>query len=420
MRTLYISYFGLREPLVQTQVLPYLREVGRAGTGLNLLTFEPRMRAAWTPEAFDEARGRLAGEGVRWFALPYHKRPTLPATLYDVAAGACTAARIVRRYGIDTVHARGHIPAVMGAAVKKLTGARLLFDIRGFMAEEYVDAGVWPAGGALYRMVKSAERRLLRTSDGFAVLTERAREILFPGAADTDARGRPVEVIPCCVDSGRFALPEAVTRDDLRARLGVAGRRVVVYVGSLGGWYMNAEMAGFLAEAHRQDPTTFTMILSQSPPEQITGPLARLGLPAGDVMVRAVAPEEVPSYLWAADLAVSFVRPCYSKLSSSPTKFAEYLACGLPVVSTAGVGDVDAVIEADRVGVLLHEFNPPAYRHALEAADALRAEPGVAGRCASTARARFDLEGVAGVRYRRLYERLHEPRGLAVARASAG
>ena len=30
-KTLYICYFGLREPLVQTQVLPYLRELLREG-----------------------------------------------------------------------------------------------------------------------------------------------------------------------------------------------------------------------------------------------------------------------------------------------------------------------------------------------------------------------------------------------------
>jgi len=32
-KTLYICYFGLREPLVQTQVLPYLREIGKGGVG---------------------------------------------------------------------------------------------------------------------------------------------------------------------------------------------------------------------------------------------------------------------------------------------------------------------------------------------------------------------------------------------------
>ena len=41
---------------------------------------------------------------------------------------------------------------------------------------------------------------------------------------------------------------------------------------------------------------------------------------------------------------MSFIKPCLSKLSSSPTKVGEYLAAGLPVISTAGIGDVDDLL----------------------------------------------------------------------------
>src|SRR5262249_55856032 len=348
MRTLYLCYFGLREPLVRTQVLPYLREIGRSGTDVSLLTFEPRMRRSWTRAALDQERDRLRAEGIRWFALPYHKSPSLPATLYAWATGARLVARLVRRHAIDTLHARSHVACLMGAVVKRLTGARLIFDFRGLMAEEYVDAGTWPEGGYLYHLAKAAERHLLKVSDGFVVLTERARELLFPGSEDTDPRGRPIEVIPCCVDFRRVRAAGGGTRDRLRAELGVTSRRVVVYVGALGGWYMTEEMVDFLDEARRQDPSTFALVLTQSPPEWVAGLLLRRGLSAGDYLVRAVPPEAIPSYLRAADVALSFIKPCYSKLSSSPTKVAEYLAAGLPVVSSSGIGDLDAVIEGDR------------------------------------------------------------------------
>jgi glycosyltransferase involved in cell wall biosynthesis len=411
MRTLYICYFGLREPLVQTQVLPYLREISRSGVDVSLLTFEPSMRRSWPREDADAWRARLRDEGIHWFAMPYHKSPSLPATLYDVASGALKIARLVRRYKIDTLHARNHVACVMGAMVKRLTGVRLIFDIRGFMAEEYVDGGAWPEGGFLFRLTKAAERRLLRVSDGFVVLTERAREILFPGCTDTDSRGRPIEVIPCCVDSQRFQKAGGPTRDALRASLGLDGRRVIVYVGNLGWWYMTEQMADFLAEARRQDPSSLALVMTQSPFERIEGPLRQRGLSDEDFRILRVSPEEVPAYLRAADVALSFVKPCYSKLSSSPTKFAEYLACGLPVVSSAEIGDLDAIVEGDRVGVLVREFTPEAYRRALEAIESLRGEEGLSDRCLASARDRFDLEEVGGVRYRRLYERVGEGRG---------
>ena len=132
MRTLYLCYFGLREPLVQTQVLPYLRQINRRGIEVGLLTFEPEYRLrSWSRAELLDWRARLQADGIRWFSLPYHKRPSLPATTYDIAVGGWIAARLVRRYRYDVVHARAHVAAAMGAIAKRLTGCRLIFDIRG-------------------------------------------------------------------------------------------------------------------------------------------------------------------------------------------------------------------------------------------------------------------------------------------------
>ncbi|MCV4754379.1 hypothetical protein OFC37_33460, partial [Escherichia coli] len=70
----------------------------------------------------------------------------------------------------------------------------MLFDIRGFMPEEYTDAGIWPEGGLLYRTAKTIEKWLMKESDAFVVLTEKARDILFPESRETgrDRLGRPV------------------------------------------------------------------------------------------------------------------------------------------------------------------------------------------------------------------------------------
>ena len=59
-KTLYLCYFGLREPLVQTQVIPYLREISKGGTEVSLLTFEPNPRQNWTKEQIETEREKLA------------------------------------------------------------------------------------------------------------------------------------------------------------------------------------------------------------------------------------------------------------------------------------------------------------------------------------------------------------------------
>lgn len=406
VRTLYVCYFGLREPLVQTQVLPYLRQLKSENIQVSLLTFEPRLRQTWSSDEISKERATLNAEGITWHYLKYHKWPSLPATIYDMALGAWTVLRIMRREGVTILHARNHVPALMSAVAKRLKGGRLVFDIRGFMPEEYTDAGVWPENGYLYRGLKRVERYLLRVADAFVLLTERARDIVFPGCLDTDNLGRPIEVIPCCVDFERFGAAENTSRESLRAELNLTDRRVIVYLGSFGGWYLTDEMTEFLAVAHNQNLATFSMILTQSPPQIVIDRMCELGIAQENFLVTQVTPREVPRYLKVADIAISFIKACYSKQSSSPTKIAEYLASGLPVVCNAGVGDLDRLIQEQHVGALLTEFTSPAYLKALQEIDTMRGDKTLAERLREVARREFDLVGVGGTRYRRLYQRL--------------
>ncbi|HEX3110554.1 MAG TPA: glycosyltransferase [Thermoanaerobaculia bacterium] len=378
VRSLYICYFGLREPLVQTQVLPYLRELTARGVEMSLLTFEP--------EPFDQSewRERLRGDGINWYTLRYHKRPTLPATLYDIVRGAFRAASIARRGKIGILHGRSHVGAAIGALAKRMCGARLIFDFRGLLAEEYVDHGNWRAGGVLFRLTKGAERWLLRDADGVVFLTQ--------AIADKNVCA-PVEVIPCCVDIERYAGAG-------RWELGVADRVVYVYSGALGGYYLFEEMARLV----RADPRAFALILTKSDPQPMTDALRRAGFSAADFRVLSVAPEDVPKYLRASDVGISLIRQSPARRAASPTKFAEYLAAGLPVIHSAAVGDLDAQIEQHRVGVLVRSLDDAAYAEAIRAVTELRRDPELEARCRALAHAEYDLHDVGGERYRRLYD----------------
>jgi glycosyltransferase involved in cell wall biosynthesis len=404
VRTLYICYFGLNEPLVQTQVLPYLRELQKDGIEVSLLTFEPHFRKSWTADKLNEVRAQMAAEGIDWHAAAYHKRPSVPATAYDILNGARIIANLIKEKEFDVLHGRTLIGVVMALAGRRLATRRpkVIYDMRGFFAEEYTDAGIWPAGGWLYRTAKAIDNRAIRKADAFVVLTEKARSLLFPESAEThrDGRGRPVEVIPCCIDQARFA---AGTWGTLHERLNVGGRTVIAYVGSFGGWYMTDEMLDLFATARRLDPEVFALVLTQRDPAAVKERFKEADYTDDDLLVATVPPDEVPGYLAAADMAISFIKPCYSKRASSPTKIAEYLACGLPVISNRGIGDLDEQLTADGVGVLIDRFDAKAYEAAFSE---IQAMGDVQDRCRESARHRFDLVTVGGPRYRWLYKNL--------------
>lgn len=405
--TLYLCYFGLREPLVQTQVLSYLREIKKIdGVKTSILTFEPDFKEKWSDEEIKLEKEKLAAEGIDWYALPYHKTPSVPATIYDTFRGALFARKLVKEKGVNILHARVHVPALMGAMAKKLTGknVKLLFDIRGFFPEEYTDAGRWKKDGRLYHAVKKIEKWLLKVSDGFVILTEKGKKIMFP--ENGNALKKPIEVIPCCVDFKSFDAVDNGARNRMREKLNLTDRYVIIYVGSFGGWYMTDEMLEFFAVARKHNPKVFTLILTQREQDKIAEKLKERGFSENDFLVTKSSPSEIPEYLSAADAALSFIEACYSKQASSPTKIAEYLAAGLPVILNPGVGDLDELVTEDKVAVSVGEFSETNFLEALEKVDELRAENNFAERCRRSARNRFDLYEVGGKRYRRLYEKL--------------
>ncbi|HEY0430155.1 MAG TPA: glycosyltransferase, partial [Pyrinomonadaceae bacterium] len=385
VRTLYICYFGLREPLVQTQVLPYLRTLAAGGVGVHLLTFEPEMQRTWSTADEVNERARLAEEGISWSALLYHKRPSVPATLYDIAAGAKAAVRLLREHDIRVIHARAHIPLAMALIAQRATGCALIFDLRGLMAEEYADAGVWAEGSLKFRAIKKLERAGLKRADQIVVLTRAMRDWLTKHKLATVDK---IEVIPCCVDFSRYGHEDEHQPPPERFE--------VIYAGSVTGLYLLEEMARFFLALRTREPKAFFRILTKSPADDAAARLQQAGLAPDDFWIGKVSAAEVPSYLRRARLGLSFRKPTFSQVAASPTKIPEYLAAGLPVVSNAGIGDVDDLLEREHVGVVARDFTAAEFARAAEAAYTLANDASLPARAVEVAGRHFDLQTVGG------------------------
>jgi glycosyltransferase involved in cell wall biosynthesis len=162
-------------------------------------------------------------------------------------------------------------------------------------------------------------------------------------------------------------------------------------------------MVQFLAAAKRLFDPLSLLVLTREDASLFSALCDQAGI---QLVTRSAAPHEVPGYLSAADVGLSFRHRFPSQLSCSPIKSAEYLACGLPVVSTSGCGDYDDLIEAERVGVVVHDSGHQAYVDASRELVQLLREPGLAVRCRSVAERLLGLEEVVAPRYSEIYRRL--------------
>src|SRR6185369_15192290 len=140
-------------------------------------------------------------------------------------------------------------------------------------------------------------------------------------------------------------------------------------------WYLTEKMVDFFAALLKGNQKAHLLWLINGSPDRVRELMCSRHVETKNFSVLSVAAAEVPSYLAAADAGLSFIKPCLSKVASSPTKNGEYLACGLPLVINAGIGDSDSLVNDWTVGGLVEEFTEHEYTRIGEMIQAIATEP---------------------------------------------
>ena len=376
---LYISYDGMLEPLGQSQVLAYLEKLA-PNRRIHLISFEKPKDWA-SADKLDALRKRIAKAGIHWHPLRYHKRPTALATAHDVAAGTVRAISIVRRHKLRIVHARSYVAALIALSVKRATGAKLLFDMRGFWADERVDGGIWPQDSRLYRLTKSLERRFLLGSDHVVTLTQASKAEL--GTFDyLQGRVPPISVIPTCADLDRFNIQGPPQCNPV----------VLGYIGSVGTWYLLDEMLKCFVALRALKPDARLLIVNRDEQLYIRERAAANGIDPSLIEIVAAEHREMPRQIGRMSAAMALIKPVYSKIASAPTKLAEYLGCGVPCLGNVAIGDVAETLEGKGVGIALPGFGQDQIGLGIRRLLELTEQPDIQHRCRGVAQQLFSLD----------------------------
>ena len=392
---LYISYDGILEPLGESQVLSYLRELSKGNEfKFFLLSFEKKKD--WDEkEKREKLTTSLKGTNINWVPLRYHKKPTVPATAFDIIFGFMVASFLCLKYRIRIVHARSYVPALIARMLQIIFRLSWIFDMRGFWADERVDSGLWHRNSPLYKLVKKFEKRFLLAATEIVSLTQAAVDVMKK-IPYLENEKKSYTVIPTCVDLNYFTLSNAPSNNEF----------VLGYVGSIGLWYDFAPTAKTFEIILEQKPNARFLILSRENPEEIKKyftPSAR-----GKVEILSVGHKEVPQYMHKMHATAFFIKPFFSKIASAPTKLAEFLACGIPCLTNQGVGDMNKIFFADKVGISIDNYKEErCLRAGIQQFLQLLNEPEIRNHCHNSAVKRFSLESGSAA-YKKIYQKLNQ------------
>jgi len=401
--TFYITYDGLLDPLGSSQILPYLQGIAGHPRSIHILSFEKRERMQFSAT---DLRKILSAQGIAWTPLSFTRGLGLIGKVWDLFRMYFIGFKIVITEKLKIVHARGHASAQVGLFLKRWLGLKLIFDFRGLWVDERVDKGGWdlskPFHRWQYRYYKRVERELLQKADQIVVLTEAVIDEAIRLGTQSKSN---ITVIPCCADFDHFALANEGARLAARTEVSLENDAFVLgYLGSVGGMYMTDRFFRLVELAATYNKNL--RVLALTPDVEKFKSEMRKDLPERLhqlVHVQSATRDEVAKLLPAMNLLVSFIRPSYARMASSPTKLAESFAAGIPAICNYGVGDVASLMSELDAGVVIDADSDDALAAVANTLPLLARKGGF--RLRNEARKKLGLE-VATLHYKNVYRTL--------------
>ena len=362
-KILFISYDGMTDPLGQSQVIPYLQGLSRNGYKIFLLSCEKKQVYATGKHIIVKM---LAGYNIEWITLGYTKKPPILSTVIDIRKLKHKAVQLHKQHSIDMVHTRPGVPALVGQWLKKKYGIKFLNDIREFYADSRVDGKMWDLKNPLYKKVynwfKKKETEQIELSDGIVCLTYAAERIIRQWPAYNASI--PLEVIPCSADLDLFD-PAKITENEknkAREQLQITTNDLIIsYLGSIGGWYLTDEMLQFCKVLSKKMPESKFLFISPHRHKDILQAAGNAGIALEKIFTVKANRQQVPLMLSLSNFSIFFIKPCYSKQSSSPTKHGEIMSMGIPLITNSGVGDVAEIVKKYHSGLVMDGFTEDIY-----------------------------------------------------------
>lgn len=383
-KVLFISYDGLTDPLGQSQILPYMSGLSSRGYEIHILSCEKEQNFKLHQELISK---KCKSSNITWHHVAYKNKYPVISPYSNTKRLKRKLAKLIQQYDFEVFHCRSIIPALCAYPFQSKK-RKLIFDIRGFWADERVEGKIWnlniPIYKYLYHHFKRKEKTLFEKSDAIVTLTRNAKDYIAKHFNTNNTFG----VVPCTVDMNHFNIDKV--KKNKREELGFkADDLVFCYSGSLGTRYLTKEVLQCMSALYQSNKNIRFLVLTKSDLTDLKALLKEYQLQEITV-ITSCNYQDIPAYLKACDVAIYFIFEGFSGKAVSPTKQAEFLSLGKPIVTNNGIGDTYEIIAKEKVGLVLDELNEKTFQKVAQELDSLTQIE--AKQCIEVAHQYFDLQ----------------------------
>lgn len=218
------------------------------------------------------------------------------------------------------------------------------FDARGAYAAEWEEYRIVDDDALIAQVQPTEKEALEKSSIRLAVSNE-----LVAYWRERYGYGSKEHVVVPCTLSDPTAQGSDLPHAD-RGSLGLQETDIVLaYAGSIAGWQSFNLLGHLLGTILSSQPLVKVLFLSRED-ENITALAARF---PGRVLRHWVDATDVPALLAICDHGLLVREDSITNRVASPTKFAEYLLAGLPVIITEHIGDYSGFVQREHAGICM-------------------------------------------------------------------
>lgn len=361
MKIVFLLTLSLERPYGLGRCFPLAREMVRLGHDVTIVAphhdFGPDVPREFVRDGVQvfyvaQMHVRKRTDGTSYFGATALLRIATQATVALVRKAVAIPADV---YHIGKPHPMNGMAGLIAA--RFLHRRPLYFDCDDYEAESNRFTSAWQR-----RLVVFFEDRLPRLANGLTVNTS----FLKRRYANLGVPSQCIVHLPNGVDTARFGACNGATVETLRRKLGLEGRKVIVYVGSMSltNHPLDLLLEAFVQVSHLSPEAHLVLVGGGEDLNNLQQQAVRLDIADRLSFIGWVRPDEIPPYFALAEISVDPVRDDEVARSRWPLKVMESLAMGVPVV-TGDVGDRREMLANGKTGLLVQPGSAPALAEAM-------------------------------------------------------
>ena len=393
---LYITYDGLLEPIGQSQILKYILHLSN-DHNFTILSLEKESDLA-EGKKLHQCNKILQKSHVKWKYKKYSQSGVFGYFNNFIQLGFYTL-KILTFQKISIVHIRGYAPGFALWAMSRFIKPQVIFDMRGYWPDEKHDRAGWQKDSMRYRFFKHLELFLLNFSNHVVVLTYESKEYLEKKYL---IHPNKISVIRTCVDEVQFKPYFNTPASILRSEQHIEELRIG-YVGTIDTAYNFSKFLFLVKQISLFHNNIKLIVLTSSSKQKVLDEIKASELKVNveiDFLPRDLIAESIKTF----DFLGFYLNKNFSVSASMPTKIAESLACGIPVICNDFNDDIKKLLISNSSGYI-YNFEAEMTEHEYQKIIGLLTHPAIKEDCRATALKEFSLQ--AGVSaYNEIYKQV--------------